>query len=180
MSTTHSKNVDRITDLLHPAEKAGCSFCALIQGMEAVAAGKKTIEAFRNEAILEAECSASKLNPGVRSAYLVETYRLFSDHWLMKYLEEMHETRVWKIRWISQALGLQKMIVAASGGSPEPEDRFAILLRKEAYNLQAIRESELWQDTGKAPPPLPDDIGLIFVECLGTADVNTSPAGADR
>ena len=163
MSSIDNK-LDKITGALSTAEKAEIAVSALTGALEEVMAGKIAIETYRSKAIPEIERIISKLHPGVRNAFSVEFFRRFCDFWIGKYLDEMHEARVWKIRFMAQGLGLQKVYAAASGAPMLPEDDLAPRIQKEAADLMDLRTCGLWEDCGRSPPLLPEDIEHLLAD----------------
>ncbi|HRD26587.1 MAG TPA: hypothetical protein PLA39_09980 [Methanoculleus sp.] len=163
MSSIDNK-LDKITGALSTAEKAEIAVSALTGALEEVMAGKIAIETYRSKAIPEIERIISKLHPGVRNAFSVEFFRRFCDFWIGKYLDEMHEARVWKIRFMAQGLGLQKVYAAASGAPVLPEDDLAPQIQKEAAYLMDLRTCGLWEDCGRSPPLLPEDIERLLAD----------------
>ena len=100
----------------------------------------------------------------MRNAFSVEFFRRFCDFWIGKYLDETHEARVWKIRFMMQGLGLQKVCAAASGDAVLPEDDLAPRIRRVAADLADLRTCGLWEDLGRSPPPLPEDIEHLLAD----------------
>ena len=163
MSSIDNK-LDKITGALSTAEKAEIAVSALTGALEEAMAGKIAIETYRSKAIPEIERIISKLHPGVRNAFSVEFFRRFCDFWIGKYLDETHEARVWKIRFMMQGLGLQKAYAAASGAPALPEDDLAPRIQKEAADLMDLRTCGLWEDCGRSPPLLPEDIEHLLAD----------------
>jgi hypothetical protein len=172
MSSIDNK-LDKITGALSTAEKAQYVVSTIVEGLEEAMAGEMTIEAYREKTIPEIERVTSKLNPGARTAFSAEFFRRFCDFWIGKYLDEKHEAKVWKLRFMMQGLGLQKAYAAASGDHPAPEDDLAPRLRRAAEDLMCLREAGVWEDCGKTPPPLPDDIEPILAGMLTTTPHRT-------
>lgn len=163
MSSIDNK-LDKITGALSTAEKAEIAVSALTGALEEVMAGKIAIETYRSKAIPEIERIISKLHPGARTAFLAEFFRRFCDFWIGKYLDEMHEAKVWKLRFMMQGLGLQKAYAAASGAPVLPEDDLAPRIQSAAADLMDLRTCGMWEDCGKTPPPLPEDIERLLAD----------------
>jgi|GEM_PF-2586235 len=163
MSKIDSK-LNKITGSLSTDEKAQYAVSTIVEGLEEAMAGEVTIAAYRDKTAPEIERVISKLNPGARNAFSAEFFRSFGDYWQTKYLDEMHETQVWKLRFLVQGLGLQKMCCTASGEAQAPEDDLAPRVRKEAEDLVYLRTCGLWEDCGRSPPPLPEDIERLLAE----------------
>ncbi len=163
MSKIDSK-LDKITGSLSTDEKAQYAVSTIVEGLEEAMAGEMTIEAYRDKTIPEIERVISKLNPGARSAFSAEVFQLFSGYWLTKYLDEMHEAKVWKLRFMVQGLSLQKAYSAASGEALAPEDDITPRIRRMVEDLVYLRGAGLWEDCGKTPPPLPEDIERLLAD----------------
>ena len=163
MSKIDSK-LDKITGSLSTDEKAHYAVSTVVEGLEEAMAGEVTIEAYRDKTIPEIERVISKLNPEARNAFSAEVFQLFNGYWLTKYLDEMHEAKVWKLRFMVQGLSLQKMCCTASGEALAPDDDLAPRVRKEAEDLMYLREAGLWEDYGKTPPPLPEDVERLLAD----------------
>jgi hypothetical protein len=163
MSKIDSK-LDKITGSLSTDEKAQYAVSTIVEGLEEAMAGEMTIEAYRDKTIPEIERVISKLNPGARNAFSAEFFRSFGDYWLTKYLDEMHEANVWKLRFMVQGLSLQKAYSAASCEALAPEDDLAPRVRRMAAALADLRTCGLWEDYGRSPPPLPEDIEHLLAD----------------
>lgn len=168
MSRIDSK-LDKITGSLSTDEKAQYTVSTIVEGLEEAMAGEVTIEAYRDKTLPEIGRVTSKLAPGARGAFSAAVFQLFSDYWLTKYLDEMHEAKVWKLRFLVQGLDLQKMICTASGKAVPPEDDIAPRIRRVADDLVCLREAGLWEDCGKTPPPLPEDLEHLLADLADLA-----------
>jgi len=158
------KKLDKITGGLSPAEKAQYAASTVIDELEATMAGEATIEAYRDKATTEIERVISTLHPGARGAFSAELSLHLIDFWILRYLDAKHDATVWKLRFLEQGRGLQRACAMASGEAVLPENDVAPRIRRVAAGLVDLRTSGLWEDCGKTPPPLPEDIEPLLAD----------------